>query len=313
MSEKYIRQNKSSFSIVKDSKVYARITLLDDAVFIRDLLIENNWDLDKIPKTVRKDDNYLVLAVIDERIHLLAKYKSEPDKGQIQNLTKKFTRNPNNSRYGLNITRIFDTFVIKKRIAGEDYIFGYYDNLEDAQFVRNFLLDSNWNVNEFSEIEFDEETNTYKAIALIDDKVYIINTYESKDEINLKDSYEKFLAKISKHKYGLASHPELDSLKDKIPELEDQFAIKARDDVWSFENIDDSQPVLNQVVFNLTPFQKSVYDSVTSNTSLEEIEKSLIRYKSKNFTDKILKNIDGLLELRLIEKTSEGNYSKTNF
>lgn len=309
MGEKYIRNNRNSYNIVKNSKIYAKITALDDAVFIRDLFIKENWDLNKIPETVKKDDDYLVLAVIDEKLHLLAKFKSKPDSETIIKLTKNKIRNPNNSRYGLNITKVFDTYVIKKQIASDDYIFGYYDNLADAQFVRNFLLDNNWNVNEFGEIQFDDETESYKVIKVIDDNVYVIDSYDSKDEIDLNRSYENFLSEISKHKFGLATHPHLDLLKDKIPELEEEFDVKTKDDVWSFEDV--SSP-LNDIIFNLTPFQQSVYDSIGSNTSLDEIKKSMIRYKSKNFDKKILKNIDDLIELNLIEKVDGEVYRKTD-
>ena len=307
MAEKYIRNNKNSYNIVKSSKIYAKITDLEDAIFIRDLLIKTDWDLNQIPTSIRKDDSYLVLAVIDEKVHLLARFNVRPDDESIERLTKNKIRNPNNSRYGLNITKVFDTYVIKKQIAGDDYIFGYYDNLCDAQFVRNFLLDHNWNVNEFSEIELDDETGTYKVVRVIDDNVYVIDSYDSKEEVNLNDSYEKFLAQISKHKFGLADHPHLDLLKDSIPDLERQFDVKTKDDVWSFEGA--SSP-LDDIIFNLTPFQQSVYDAIGSNTSLDEIKKSLIRYKSKNFDKKILKNIDDLIEMNLIEKVDSEHYKK---
>ncbi|WP_407454996.1 hypothetical protein [Methanobrevibacter sp.] len=312
MSEKYIRQNKSSFNIVKNSKIYAKVTLLEDAIFIRDLLVEKNWNLEEIPKSIKKDDNYLVLAVVDEKIHVLAKYKTEPDEDQINKLTKRFIRNPNNSKYGLNITKVFDTFIIKKQIAGDEYIFGYYDNLCDAQFVRNFLLDNEWDVNKFKEIEFDEDTNSYKVICVIDDKVYVIDEKASKNQIDLEKSYERFLAKVSKHKYGLSNYPHLDMLKDKIPYLESEFQVKAKDDKWQLNNLDDDTSPLTEIIFTLTPFQQSVYDAISDDTSIEEIEKSLIRYKSKNFTQKILKNTDELIELDLIEKTGEDTFSKTN-
>lgn len=313
MGEKYLRQNKSSFNIVKNSRIYAKVTLLDDAIFIRDMLIENDWNLDEIPKIVKKDDNYFVLAVIDEKLHLLAKYKSEPDEEQIQRLTKRFIRNPNGSKYGLNITRVFDTFTVKKQIAGDDYIFGYYDNLFDAQFVRNFLLDNNWNVDEFERVEFDDETNTYKVICVIDDHVYVIDDYAAEDLIDFEKSYGRFLSKISKHKYGLGHYPHLDLLKDRIPYLESKFNVKAKDDNWKLTGLDEDTSPLNEIIFTLTPFQQSVYDAIDENTPLEKIELSLIRYKSKNFTRKILKNIDELIELNLIEKTGEDTYSKTNF
>lgn len=307
MSRKYIRTNKNSYNIVKGSKIYARIDNLEDTIFIRDFLLENSWDLDNIPDFIKKDNTYFILAVIDKKLHLLAKSDRKPVPSQIERLTRNKIRNPNNSRYGLNITRVFDTYVIKKQIASDDYIFGYYDSLCDAQFVRNFLMDHSWNVSEFSEIEFDDETGTYKVVSVIDDRVYVIDSYDSKEDIDLNASYEKFLAKVSKHKFGLASHPHLDMLKGIIPDLERQFDVKTKDGVWSFERA--SSP-LNDIIFNLTPFQQSVYDAIGSDTSLDEIKKSLIRYKSGNFDKKILKNIDDLIELDLIEKVNENHYKK---
>ena len=311
MNEKYIRENKYSFNIVKGSKIYAKIIKLDDAIFIRDLLIDNDWNLDKIPQTIKCKDDYLVLAVIDDKIQLIAKYKTMPSQKAIDKLTKKQIRNPNNSKYGLNISRVFDTFVIKKQIAGDDYIFGYYDNLEDAQFVRNFLLDHSWNVNEFDTINYCDESEKYKVTKVIDDRVYVLDTSDN-NNFDLNKVYEEFLAKISKHKYGLASYPHLDELKDKIKELESEFDVKATDDVWSFSNIDDEKSPLNQIIFNLTPFEKSIYDAIEGETSVEDIKKALIRYKSKNFEEKIDKNLGGLVEKGLVENV-DAKYKKTNF
>ena len=186
MGEKYLRENKNSFNIVKNSKIYAKITDLDDALFIRDLLIQNDWDLNRIPQIIRKDGNYLVLAIIDEKLHLLGKYKTQPNTLAIINLIKRYKRNPNNSEYGLNITRVFDTLVIKKQIAGDSYIFGYYDNFEDARFVRNFLLDHSWDVNAFRQIEFDDETHSYRVVSVIDDYVYVLGNFNFKSQIDLE-------------------------------------------------------------------------------------------------------------------------------
>ena len=313
MSKKYIRNNKNFYNIVKNSRIYAKIGNLEDTIFIRDFLVENDWNLDDVPDFIKNEDTYFILAVLDEKLHLLAKSSIEPTQAEIDRITKDKIRNPNNSRYGLNITKVFDTYVIKKRIAGDDYIFGYYDNIDDAQFVRNFLMDYNWNVNEFKEIEFDEESESYKIVKVIDDNVYIIDSYKKEDKIDLERSYEKFLAKISKHKFGLANHPHLDLLKDRISELESEFNVKARDDNWQLSNLDEDTSPLSEIIFSLTPFQQSVYDAIDENTPIEKIEKSLIRYKSKNFTKKISKNIDELIDLNLIEKTQDNKFSKTNF
>ncbi len=310
MSEKYIRQNVNSCNIVKNSKTYAKITNLEDAIFLKDLLVETDWDVDKIPQTVKFNDNYLVLTILDEKIHLIAKYKSQPSAETIEKLIKKHKRNPNNSRYGLNITRVFDTFVIKKQIAGDDYIFGYYDNLEDAQFVRNFLMDHSWNVDEFETVNYCDETDSYKVVLVIDDKVYVLDSSKSND-FDLNETYGNFLLKISKHKYGLASYPHLDLLKDSIEELEKELGVKANDDVWLFSSVGDDASPLNDIVFSLTPFEQSVYDAIAMDTSFEDIKKSLIRYRSKNFEDKINRNLDSLIEKGLVEKTGSG-YKKTN-
>lgn len=298
MSEKYIRKNRSSFTVIKASKNYGKFKSMEDAILIRDLLIRNGWNL-YFDKITYFDGRYIITDVIDDKIHLIAKFRRKPSQDTADKLIKKHKRNPNNSRYGLNITKVFDTYVIKKRIAGDDYIFGYYDNLDDAEFVRNFLLDNSWNVDEFSQIEYDEDNDNYKVIEVIDDRVYVLKTCDGK--IDLDKVRREFLLKITKHKLGLSVHPHLDELASKIPELEERFGLKAEDDVWK---LGDTQNPLNDIIFNLTPFQKSVYDAIDDST-FEEIRQSLIRFKSGNFNQKIQKNLDELISQGLVVKKGE--------
>lgn len=304
---KYIRKNKSSYNVVKSSRNYGKFQNLDDATFIRDLLIENDWNPDLINQTYEVNGQYIVLGVLDEKIQILAKCNEKPSQNAIDELVKRKKRNPNNSRYGLNITRVFDTFIIKKRIASDDYIFGYYDTLEDAEFVRNHLLDNQWNVNSFSQIQYDEDMDNYRVVEVIDDKVYVLGSFGDENAIDLDEVHREFLNKITKHKLGLAQHPSLDELKDSIPELEERFNIKAQDDVWDFKNTRDP---LNDIIFSLTPFQKSVYDAV-DNSTVEDIEKSLVRFRSGNFTQKIQKNLDELEKKGLVTK-NQNHYIKQN-
>lgn len=301
MAERYIRQNRNSCLVVKNSKTYAKITELDDAIFIREFLIENNWDLSKTPQIIKKDDNYLVLTVYDDKIWLLAKYKRAPDSETVRKLIKDHERNPNNSKYGLNITKVFDTYVITKQIAGDEYIFGYYDSLEDAQFVRNFLLDHMWDVSQFKEITYCEDSGDYKVVWVIDDKVYVLDSFFSKN-IDLDKVRQDFLLKITKHKYGLESYPHLDELTDKIADLENEFNINVLDETWNFSKVSDDP--LKELIFNLTPFQKSVYD-VVENSGMDDIKKSLIRYRSKNFDEKITRQLNELIKMGLVEKRGE--------
>lgn len=301
MNHKYIRKNKDSFSIVKGSRNYGRFSNLEDTLFLRDKLIENCWNVDLIDETYNLNGIYLVVKPIDDRLHVLARSDEKPSAETIEKLTKSKIRNPNNSKYGLNISRVFDTYIITKRIAGDDYIFGYYDNLEDAEFVRNHLMDHNWDVNAFSQVEHVDDTETFKVVEVIDDKIYVLATFKSKENIDIAKCHEDFLSKIAKHKLGLASHPHLDELVDKIPELEVMFDAKAKDDVWSFE---DSDNPLGDIIFKLTPFQKSVYDAV-ENSTFDDIRRALIRFKSGNFDEKIQRNLDELEEMGLIGKNGD--------
>ena len=110
MSEKNIYKIKERYKIEKSvngkSKIFAILNFLDDAVYIRGILEDNNWDLNAVGEIYKKDDNYIVLKVIDDRLHLLGKYKKKPTNEQIEGLVKKQIRNPNNSRYGLNISKV---------------------------------------------------------------------------------------------------------------------------------------------------------------------------------------------------------------
>jgi len=305
MSEKYIRENKRSYSIVKGSGTYAKTSNLEDAIFIRDFLVEINWNLDEVPQVLEKDEDYLVLATYDEKIHLLARYRQKPDDETVTKLVKKHMRNPNNSKYGLNISKIEATYVISKQIAGDSYVFGLYDSLSDAEFVRNFLMDHNWNVNEFDQIEYDEDTDTYWAVLVIDDYVYVLDSFDTA-EIDLDKTYEEFLSRISKHKYGLANYPHLDRLKNKIDVLEYELNVKATDDFWMFGEGIEAEDTLSDIIFTLTPFEKSVYDAIGAKATFDEIKQKLARYRSKNFDEKINRNLDSLISKGMIKK--EGDF-----
>lgn len=310
MSEKYIRKNKNNFTVVKNSRTYGKYDSLDVAVFARDLLVISDWQLDNIPDEIFEiDDGYIVFKVIDDKLFCLGQFSEKPTFDAISKLTRKKIRNPNNSKYGLNISRLFDNYIIKKQIAGDEYIFGVFDNLEDATFSRNFLLEHDWDVNAFGEIEFCDETDTYKIVVVFDDRIYILASYETlaEAEKNLENAKSEFLNKIFKHKNGLANYPHLDILTDRIDELENDFQIKTQDDFW---NIGDVENPLEDIIFNLTPWQKIIYDNAGDEFTFQQLKVKLKRYESKNFDKKIQRYLDELQELNLIEKLDDDVYRK---
>ena len=310
MSEKYIRKNKNNFTVIKNSRTYGKYDSLDVAVFARDLLVSSDWQLDNIHDEIFEiDDGYIVFKVIDDKLFCLGQFSEKPTFDAISKITRKKIRNPNNSKYGLNISRLFDNYIIKKQIAGDEYIFGVFDNLEDATFSRNFLLEHDWDVNAFGEIEFCDETDTYKIVEVFDDRIYILASYETlaEAEKNLKNAKSEFLNKIFKHKNGLANYPHLDILTDRIDELENDFQLKTQDDFW---NIGDVENPLEDIIFNLTPWQKIIYDNAGDEFTFQQLKVKLKRYESKNFDKKIQRYLDELQELNLIEKLDDDVYRK---
>ena len=310
MSEKYIRKNKNNFTVIKNSRTYGKYDSLDVAVFARDLLVSSDWQLDNIHDEIFEIDNeYLVFKVIDDKLFCLGQFSEKPTFDAISKLTRKKIRNPNNSKYGLNISRLFDNYIIKKQIAGDEYIFGVFDNLEDATFSRNFLLEHDWDVNAFGEIEFCDETDIYKIVDVFDDRIYILASYETlaEAEKNLENAKSEFLNKIFKHKNGLANYPHLDILTDRIDELENDFQLKTQDDFW---NIGDVENPLEDIIFNLTPWQKIIYDNAGDEFTFQQLKVKLKRYESKNFDKKIQRYLDELQELNLIEKLDDYVYRK---
>lgn len=310
MSEKYIRKNKNNFTVVKNSRTYGKYDSLDVAVFARDLLVSSDWQLDNIHDEIFEIDNgYLVFKVIDDKLFCLGQFSEKPTFDAISKITRKKIRNPNNSKYGLNISRLFDNYIIKKQIAGDEYIFGVFDNLKDATFSRNFLLEHDWDVNAFGEIEFCDETDTYKIVEVFDDRIYILASYETlaEAEKNLENAKSEFLNKIFKHKNGLANYPHLDILTDRIDELENDFQLKTQDDFW---NIGDVENPLEDIIFNLTPWQKIIYDNAGDEFTFQQLKVKLKRYESKNFDKKIQRYLDELQELNLIEKLDDDVYRK---
>ncbi|WP_346661836.1 hypothetical protein [uncultured Methanobrevibacter sp.] len=310
MSEKYIRKNKNNFTVIKNSRTYGKYDSLDVAVFARGLLVSSDWQLDNIHDEIFEiDDGYIVFKVIDDKLFCLGQFSEKPTFDAISKLTRKKIRNPNNSKYGLNISRLFDNYIIKKQIAGDEYIFGVFDNLEDATFSRNFLLEHDWDVNAFGEIEFCDETDTYKIVEVFDDRIYILASYETlaEAEKNLENAKSEFLNKIFKHKNGLANYPHLDILTDRIDELENDFQLKTQDDFW---NIGDVENPLEDIIFNLTPWQKIIYDNAGDEFTFQQLKVKLKRYESKNFDKKIQRYLDELQELNLIEKLDDDVYRK---
>ena len=68
----------------------------------------------------------------------------------------------------------------------------------------------------------------------------------------------------------------------------------------------EAEDALTDIIFSLTPFEKIVYDAIDKKATFEEIKQKLARYRSKNFDEKINRNLDSLISKGMIKK--EGDF-----
>ena len=115
----------------------------EEAIELRDLLIENNWDSSKIPP------KYL----------------------------RSFVTNPNLEKLHY-IRKVRDKFVVSKVIDGELKYFGTYDTKEEAIEAREVLLNNNWQIEEENK---DELIDTF--IYLINDEYIVKNEIDGEERI----------------------------------------------------------------------------------------------------------------------------------
>lgn len=313
MAEKYI-QKKSNYFYLNKSRNFGKFKHMDEAIYARDLLLKRNWDIDEIQDHIFElNSKYYYLKVIDDKIHIFGDFESVPDDKSIEKIIKNYLRNPNNTKYGLNISRIEDVFVIRKQIFGDEYIFGVFNNLKDAQFIRNFLLENQWDVNALSQVEYDDETDTYKIVEVIDDKAYVLGSFESQKiaNENIDNARKEFIGSVYKHKYALSNLPHLNDLTDRIDELKTIFNVDYEDGVWSFDNAEKQEDALNKIIFNLTPWQKIIYDNMGDDPIfIDELMSKIKTYKSKNFKSKVEKYLKELIDLGIVEELQDKSYVK---
>ena len=81
-----------------------------------------------------------------------------------------------------------------------------------------------------------------------------------------------------------------------------------KDENWDLDKLDDVSAF--DLIFNLTPWQKIIYDNVNDEFTFEELKSSLKRYESKNFDKKIQKHLDELIELNIVKKSDENKFKK---
>ena len=159
---------------------------------------------------------------------------------------------PYDSKYDDNIYKKYSGFIVINSIDEKDHIFGYYDNLKHTYFVRDFLIENDWDLTKFKCIEFDEVCLEYYIIKVIKNRVYVIDGFYTYNEayLNYTKSLKEFVIKIYLHKYGFEKnfyiHDLIGVAEDlflEIDELtdEDSWLIDSLPEIYEPKTIEKSE------------------------------------------------------------------------
>lgn len=191
--EQYIYKKSNKFRVSKsikgNKKIFGSYGTLEEAIFARDLLVKNDWNLDEIipsDNVIKFNDEFMVVTEFKGALKFLSRFKTHNDaKENAAKLIMEFEKNPYGSKYGRNIYKREDYFDVKKSFNYNDILFGIYKNLDDATFARDLLLKYDWNLDDISNdcpVFFSKIHDQYIVVSIINDKVAIIKHYDSESD-----------------------------------------------------------------------------------------------------------------------------------
>ena len=123
---------------------FGLLTSVDDAIRLRDVLIENDWDINKVPKELLITYNR---NASDKRLYYIKHYGGK--------------------------------YIVSRMFDGDMRIFGTFDTKEEAIAERDYLIAVNWQV----EDETPEEEKIDEYIYLIGDEYIVKNEINGEEKI----------------------------------------------------------------------------------------------------------------------------------
>lgn len=252
------------------------------------------------------------------------------------------------SEYGKYIYKKYNDFIVQKFHNRKSIIFGKFDNIDKATIVRDILMDNEWDITVINkENNIFKVNNKFHILFEYEGSISYLGEFLSFDEANSKkdnlisekiSSIKNINSKQNRHRrrniwttkdgFEVFKNSDGNMVSYGIyPTIEE--AIEARDkfeangwvgdfDEDSLMNDLNTDNKLNEIIFKLTPWQKIVFDSIDSLgkeifelDDLKQFESNFKRFAPVNkIESKVLKNLDDLSNLNLIEKMDGGFYKR---
>ena len=323
---------------------------LDDATFSRDLLKDNDWDLNKIKELGNVcfseiHNKYVVFGVNDNKLIVADKYDTESE--ALENAQKsleeyKKRKYKTGEKY---VASNGKQFAVQRLISGKINYYGSFKEIEDAVAVRDLLISVDWNISAVYENRIYEFNNHFYKFHIFEGMIKIIGKFTSYEDasqninnlsdITYEDLYdpENQYSKVNRYITKRAGKFWIKKNIDGSPIVLGPYktrseAIDVRDEYeengWDI-NLDeesiysarkDYDDSFDDIVSGMSMWQKIIYDTIVRIdknyfTWDELINHSYLkRYKSGNYEDKVKKHLDELVDLGLVVQLEVNIFKK---
>ncbi|MDO5848510.1 MAG: hypothetical protein Q4P18_03155 [Methanobrevibacter sp.] len=337
---KYIYKNRvGKFMVQKNldgvQNIFGFFDAPDIARFVRDILIENDWNVDYFSShnIFEFNDEFYVFKVVRGYPKLMDVFSNLGD-AELANFDDKDIL----ERREKHIYKKNNVFVVNKHLDGANF-HAKFDNLDDAVALRDILNDVEWDMDYLEGLNNIIELNNHFWVFFMNDSLmlYVLESFDSLDDAlknrdSLIEEFEHEIVKKPKHDKNIYKRRNGFSVVKRIDGVLTTFgtfdtreeAIEARDELMANNwNRDEKEETLNpeelnEIIFCLTPWQKIVFDAINelnSNTfrfeDLKQFEKNFKRFTAPSKVDsKVLQNLDQLIDLGLLVRTDENTYQK---
>lgn len=228
---KYGKYISSQYGIYRVSKVidgkthyFGQYDDLDDAKYVRDLLIENDWNRKVIPpelyiKNIDKNHyirstprGYVVSKIIDGELKYFGTYSTKEEALDVRN--ELIINNweieeyvEEEEEYDINVYVKNDVYYVKKEVNGEWEVFGTFNDSIEAINFRNICIRKNWDVEKVFNVPLEEDSP--KSLKF---PVTVGLSSQNNGWVVIRDYIEDFFP-IQKCEYGLPMEMEGISIK----------------------------------------------------------------------------------------------------
>lgn len=325
-------------------KVYGSYPSYDEAIFVRNLLEENDWNMDYFINNniFKKDDEYIILVKLDNKVRLLSTYSVYDDAvNQLDYVIDDYMVNKSKRREAKYIYKVKNKYVIQKFYKGKMRVFGRFASFEDAVTIKRLLAKLNWDISNVNEGNNIFKIHGEYAVILEDNnQLHLLGTFNTFEEAmknknnlisdkvtflnSLANPYSKKNKYIKKSNKGYSVSKRIDGELITFGTYNNYDEAVAERDKFEADNwktnekptkeVDD----LNSIIFNLTRWQKVVFDVIEgldkdtfTFDDLMEFKSSFMRFTTPSKVEKKVKtNIDDLVNLNLLEKIDDNTYQK---